>query len=218
MAIYIFFLFADASFGSIVPFTFRCSVGLWERSDDQTIGCASPQVEKRHTMREASRVSSPFLLLCLLTWRCCHGVKAGSYDSGVVVGPAGGPCTSEYVSVAPKSSFPIAGCYRKTTHHDRGHGFIYANYKGKDAERRASQPMIMWKLDVSFRGMGRFVLKDVESALLGNTRTGGLFVATPRELVLADGERIMKLRCVVGFAGLQGRRLVSKGAFCGRRG
>lgn len=101
-------------------------------------------------MRKSSSLSSPLLLLCLLTARCCHGVEVGSFGTRVGGGPAGRRCAGRYVTVADTTSFPIAGCYRRTSNHDHGNAFSYANYEEKVVEGVASQPMVMWNSHVSF--------------------------------------------------------------------
>lgn len=157
-----------------------------------------------------SSISSPLLLVCLLTWRCCHGVKAGSYDTGVVIGSAGGRCSSQYVTVADTTSFPVAGCYRKTTSHDHGSGFSYTNYKGKVVVGMASQPMVMWNLHVSFSEQILFSLpKTQESALFAWVFARVLFLATCRHPCVRV-ERVLILVYVVGVADTQGQLLVTR--------
>lgn len=102
-------------------------------------------------MPDTSSITSPILLLCLLTWRCCDGANAVSYDAGAVVGPAERGCPNEYVTVAGTNRrFPYGGCYKKTTRFDHAGGLSYANYGGTVPEARVRNPMVAWNLRVSF--------------------------------------------------------------------
>lgn len=178
-------------------------------------GLAVGRWVQRHTMRGISSMATP-LLLCLMTWRCCHGVKAGSYDvdSGVV---ARQRC--EYVTVADTTGFPIAGCYRKTTNDGDGGGFSYVNYEGKVVGGRASRPMAMWNMHVSVYISEQICLVVLSLPLIKSVHLarGRLFRSSPPlrlKAVLTCGGS-SDIGVVVGVAAAQRPRLVARDAISG---